>query len=78
MAPCLDRAVDPERHVAHGETHGHTAGGCHDELPENLARLRSHRAYLSQIITHRFGVDEIQSAFELFFQGETGKVLIEQ
>lgn len=49
-----------------------------DELPANLRLLHQHRAYLSQMITHRFGVDEIQKAFELFFGGETGKVIIEQ
>jgi|ERR1700722_4375841 len=50
-----------------------------DELPANLRRLRAHRAYLNQIITHRLGVDEIQQAFEsFFFGGETGKVVIEQ
>ncbi|HWF18948.1 MAG TPA: zinc-binding dehydrogenase, partial [Verrucomicrobiae bacterium] len=49
-----------------------------DELPANLRRLTQHRAYLNQIITHRFGVDEIQKSFELFFGGETGKVIIEQ
>jgi len=49
-----------------------------NELPRNLARLRQHREYLRQIITHRFGVDEIQHAFELFFKGDTGKVIIEQ
>lgn len=48
------------------------------EMAANLALLRDNRAYLSQIITHRFGVDEIQRAFELFYQGETGKVVIEQ
>ncbi len=48
------------------------------ELPENLRLLKAHRAYFNQIITHRFGVDEIQHAFELFFKGETGKVIIEQ
>jgi threonine 3-dehydrogenase len=51
----------------------------YDELPANLRRLRQHRAYLNQIITHRMGVDEIQRAFEaFFFGGETGKVVIEQ
>jgi threonine dehydrogenase-like Zn-dependent dehydrogenase len=50
----------------------------YDELAANLARLREHRAYLSQIVTHRFGVAEIQQAFELFHAGETGKVVIEQ
>jgi threonine dehydrogenase-like Zn-dependent dehydrogenase len=49
-----------------------------DELPANLRRLHQHRAFLSQMITHRFGVGEIQRAFELFFGGETGKVIIEQ
>jgi len=49
-----------------------------DELPANLRRLYQHRAYLNQLITHRFGVDEIQKSFELFFAGETGKVIIEQ
>jgi threonine dehydrogenase-like Zn-dependent dehydrogenase len=36
------------------------------------------RAYLSQIITHRFGVEEIEMAFRTFFGGETGKVVVEQ
>jgi threonine 3-dehydrogenase len=49
-----------------------------NELAPNLERLREHRSYLSQIITHRFGVDQIQHAFELFFGGDTGKVVIEQ
>ncbi|HLJ54867.1 MAG TPA: alcohol dehydrogenase catalytic domain-containing protein [Chthonomonadaceae bacterium] len=49
-----------------------------DELPGNLALLREHRDYLGRIITHRFPVAEIQRAFDLFFQGDTGKVVIEQ
>lgn len=49
-----------------------------DEFPANLERLRAHQNYLSQIITHRFGVGDIQAAFELFYRGETGKVVIEQ
>jgi threonine 3-dehydrogenase len=51
---------------------------CFDELPANLALLRTQRPYLRQIITHRFGVDEIEVAFRTFFGGETGKVVIEQ
>ena len=51
---------------------------CFDELPASLAQLHQHRDYLRQIITHRFGVDDIQAAFELFWKGETGKVIIEQ
>ena len=49
-----------------------------DELPANLTLLRAHRDYLAPIITHRFGVADIQTAFETFFAGETGKVVIEQ
>ncbi len=49
-----------------------------NSLPKNLDHLRRNRSYLRQIITHRFPVDEIQPAFELFFRGATGKVVIEQ
>ena len=49
-----------------------------NELADNLRLLNAHRAYFNQIITHRFGVSEIQHAFELFFKGDTGKVVIEQ
>ena len=51
---------------------------AYHELEGNLKLLNENRDYLSQIITHRLGVDEIQRAFELFFVGETGKVVIEQ
>jgi threonine 3-dehydrogenase len=65
--------ITPERSVVGSEYFRY------DELPANLRRLHQHRAYLTQIITHRLGVDEIQRAFEtFFFAGETGKVLIEQ
>ena len=64
--------IAPERSVVGSEYFRY------DELPANLRRLRQHREYLNQIITHRFGVGEIQHAFEQFFGGETGKVIIEQ
>jgi len=65
--------ISPERSIVGSEYFRY------DELPANLRRLRQHRAYLNQIITHRFGVNEIQRAFEAFFcGGETGKVVIEQ
>jgi len=48
------------------------------DLSMNLGYLRQHRAYLSQIITHRFPIQEIQAAFESFFSGNTGKVIVEQ
>ena len=50
----------------------------YNELARNLALLRAHRAYLGQIITHRFGAHRLQEAFELFFRGETGKLVMEQ
>jgi threonine 3-dehydrogenase len=50
-----------------------------NEIPANFERLRQHRSYLNQIVTHRMAVDQIQQAFEIFFFGcETGKVVIEQ
>ena len=51
---------------------------AYSELEINVGYLAQNRSYLNEIITHRFGVDEIQHAFELFFAGETGKVIIEQ
>jgi threonine 3-dehydrogenase len=48
----------------------------YDELPGNLALLRQHSTYLRQIITHRLPLAEIQHAFELFFAGDTGKVVV--
>lgn len=51
---------------------------AYSELKTNLPLLRENRSYLDPIITHRFGVGEIQHAFELFFAGQTGKVIIEQ
>jgi threonine dehydrogenase-like Zn-dependent dehydrogenase len=65
--------IAPERSIVGSEYFRY------NELPANLQRLQEHRGYLSQIITHRMGVDQIQQAFEAFFFGcETGKVIIEQ
>lgn len=50
---------------------------CH-VLEENYRLLKANREYLGQVITHRMGVDELQRAFELFWAGNTGKVVIEQ
>src|ERR687898_1124567 len=49
----------------------------YDELHTNLRILRDHLPYIGQIITHRFAVQDIQEASEIFFRGETGKVLVE-
>lgn len=51
---------------------------AYHELEENYRLLKEHRSYLGQVITHRMGICEIQQAFELFFAGSTGKVVIEQ
>jgi threonine dehydrogenase-like Zn-dependent dehydrogenase len=64
--------IAPERSVVGSEYFRY------DEMAANLVRLREHRGYLAQIVTHRFGLDDIQRAFELFYAGETGKVVIEQ
>jgi threonine 3-dehydrogenase len=64
--------IAPERSVLGSEYFAFS------ELADNLKLLREHRAYFNQIITHRFGVEDLQQAFELFFRGETGKVVIEQ
>jgi threonine dehydrogenase-like Zn-dependent dehydrogenase len=64
--------IAPERAVLGSEYF------CYHELPANLQRLHRHRDYLNEIITHRYGVAEIQEAFETFFAGNTGKVIIEQ
>ena len=50
----------------------------YDELSSNLQILRDNLPYLGQIITHRFALQDIQEAFEIFWRGETGKVLVEQ
>ncbi len=49
-----------------------------DELPANLRLLRGHLPYFAQIITHRFAPRDIREAFETFWRGETGKVLVER
>jgi threonine dehydrogenase-like Zn-dependent dehydrogenase len=64
--------IAPERAVLGSEYF------CYDALPASLELLRRHRAYLTQILTHRFAVGDLQQAFELFFAGSTGKVVIEQ
>jgi threonine 3-dehydrogenase len=64
--------IAPERSVMGSEYFRY------DEMAANMLRLREHRPYLAQIVTHRFGLSEIEQAFRLFYQGETGKVVIEQ
>jgi threonine 3-dehydrogenase len=63
--------IAPERAVLGSEYF------CYDELHTNLELLRDNLPYLGQIITHRFALQDINEAFEIFFRGETGKVLVE-
>jgi threonine dehydrogenase-like Zn-dependent dehydrogenase len=63
--------IAPERAVLGSEYF------CYDELRPNLKLLRDNLPYLGQIITHRFPLQEINEAFEIFFRGQTGKVLVE-
>jgi propanol-preferring alcohol dehydrogenase len=64
--------IAPERTVV-GSEYFH-----YSELEENLQLIRNHLPYLRQIITHIYGVDELQKAYEIFFEGNTGKVIVEQ
>ena len=64
--------IAPERAVLGSEYFSY------GELASNLEILREHHEYLARIITHRYPVREIREAFELFFGGETGKVIIAQ
>ena len=64
--------IGPERAVIGSEYFRY------DAFPQNLRYLRQHKDYLMQIISHRLPVADIQSAFELFFSGDSGKVVIEQ
>lgn len=50
----------------------------YDELSDNLSILKKNRAYLAQIITHRFEVAQIEQAYEVFWARNTGKVIVEQ
>lgn len=64
--------ISTERAVLGSEYFGYR------EFADNLTLLRKNQTYLRQIITHTFHVSEIQQAFDLFFQGKTGKVVVEQ
>jgi threonine 3-dehydrogenase len=64
--------IAPERAVLGSEYF------CYDELHSNLQILRDNLPYLGQIITHRFALQDMGEAFEIFLRGETGKVLVEQ
>jgi threonine 3-dehydrogenase len=49
-----------------------------NEMAANLELLRDHRADLARVITHTFPVAQISQAFETFFSGRAGKVIVTQ
>lgn len=64
--------IAPERAVVGSEYFRY------DELGPNLELLRAHRSYLGQIITHRFGIAELDEAYRVFLGGDSGKVVVTQ
>ena len=64
--------IAPERAVLGSEYF------CYNEFQNNLEYLRNNRDYLGQIITHRFNVSDIEEAFKIFINQNTGKVILEQ
>jgi threonine dehydrogenase-like Zn-dependent dehydrogenase len=48
------------------------------EMAANLEILQRHRDQLARIITHRMPVQELDTAFETFLAGGTGKVVVVQ
>ncbi len=67
-----EELIGPERAVLGSEYFRY------DALHINLALLVRHRAYLGQIITHRYPVRDLEEAYRGFLSGEAGKVVIEQ
>lgn len=49
-----------------------------NEMPRNLALLRDHRDKLARVITDIYPVAQIGQAFETFFSGRAGKVVVTQ
>lgn len=48
------------------------------ELAGNHQLMLANRAYVGQILTHRFSVEEIGTALDTMFSGESGKVVVVQ
>ena len=70
----LPDLIDPERMIIGSQYF------CFDRLPEyhrQLCEKSEHSKQLRRIITHRFGLDELKQAFDVFFSGQAGKVVIE-
>ncbi len=71
----LPDLIDPERTIIGSQYF------CFHELYEYQRQLREkseHSDRLRRIITHRFSLNQLERAFDVFFSGEAGKVVIEQ
>ena len=52
----------------------------YNELEDNHQLLKNNQEYLSQIITHKYSIDEIQKAYDHFFSSDSnaGKIAVYQ
>lgn len=50
---------------------------CYHELRENLDIYLENRDYLDQIMTHKFPILELEEAFRVFVNRDSGKVIVE-
>ena len=52
----------------------------YNELEGNHQLLKNNQEYLSQIITHKYPIDEIQNAYDHFFSTDSnaGKIAVYQ
>jgi len=47
-----------------------------DEFEENMKLLKKANVSVDKIITHKYPLEEIEKAYQKFWSGETGKVLV--
>jgi threonine dehydrogenase-like Zn-dependent dehydrogenase len=47
-----------------------------NEIPENIQFIKTHQQEVDKLITHKYPIEKMNEAFDLFRKGETGKVLI--
>ncbi|MBA3430975.1 MAG: hypothetical protein H0U16_05780 [Actinobacteria bacterium] len=46
------------------------------DFDDTVSVMNAGRVDVSRLLTHRFPLEQIQDAFELFLSGESGKVLV--
>lgn len=50
----------------------------YDDITRNLDLLRTHRETVARVVTHTYDIADLGAAFEEFFAGNTGKVVVTQ